>query len=148
MRSQLLRLLSLGALATTGLAADTSCVDCEATLVANSDWSNGVLAQGNYYQLTKTGNWLLGNSVNGEGQLELRNDPADGYYVWNLWYAVSMVLHLYGISLLGTKLKPGGSPKVNNRKLQLTLSMKPQNAQRILPSLHGPDHHCSSRCDL
>lgn len=85
MRSQLLHLLSLGALAITGVAADASCVDCEATLVANSDWSNGVLAQGNYYQPTKTGNWLLGTSSNGEGQLELRNDPANGYYVWNLW---------------------------------------------------------------
>jgi hypothetical protein len=83
MRSQLFRLLSLGVLATTGVAADTSCADCEATLVANSDWSNGVLAQGNYYQPTKTGNWLLGTSTNGEGQLELRNDPANGYYVWN-----------------------------------------------------------------
>ncbi|EAQ85313.1 predicted protein [Chaetomium globosum CBS 148.51] len=83
MRSRLLRLWSLGLLAIVGAAADTSCVDCEATLVANSDWSNGVLAEGNYYQPTKTGNWLLGRSSGGEGPLELRNDPTNGHYVWN-----------------------------------------------------------------
>ena len=91
MRSRLLRLWSLGLLAIVGAAADTSCVDCEATLVANSDWSNGVLAEGNYYQPTKTGNWLLGRSSGGEGPLELRNDPTNGHYVWNFWYVASRV---------------------------------------------------------
>lgn len=84
MKSQLLRLCGLAALAAVGVAAaDKTCVDCEAVLVANSNWANGILAQGDYYRPSKTGNWLLGQSSGGVGQLELRNDPSFGNYVWN-----------------------------------------------------------------
>ncbi|KAK3906163.1 hypothetical protein C8A05DRAFT_29948 [Staphylotrichum tortipilum] len=84
MKPQLLRLCGLATLAAVGVAADKTCVDCEAVLVSNSNWANGVLAQGDYYNPSKTGNWLLGRTTGGTGDLELRNDPSFGNYVWNL----------------------------------------------------------------
>ncbi len=78
-----MKLFGLTVLAAIAAAADTACVDCDAPLLANADWSNGVLTQGNYYAPTKSGNWALGQSSTGEGTLELRKDPAIGNYVWN-----------------------------------------------------------------
>ncbi len=84
MKSQLLKQCGLVALAAVGVAADASCIDCETPVVANSDWANGVLATGDYYHPSKVGNWMLGNTTTGEGQLELRSDPDVGNYVYNL----------------------------------------------------------------
>lgn len=46
MKSQFRSLIGLAA-AALAVAADSDCIDCEATLVANPGWSNGILAQGN-----------------------------------------------------------------------------------------------------
>lgn len=56
-----------------------SCIDCTIPLVANSDFANGVVADGDYYSPTKTGNWLLANSVNGAGDLSVVQDPQGTY---------------------------------------------------------------------
>lgn len=56
-----------------------SCIDCTIPLVANSDFANGVVADGDYYRPTKTGNWLLANSVNGAGDLSVVQDPQGTY---------------------------------------------------------------------
>lgn len=82
MRSSLfLSALSGLAVSRTALAA---CLNCTSP-VGNSDWANGVLAGADYYRpSTPQGIWGLGTSSNGEGPLQLRQDPSAGfYYVWN-----------------------------------------------------------------
>jgi len=64
----------------TPTSTPTPCIDCQNLPVANSAWENGVLASGNYYAPTKTGNWLLASTSTGSGILELRYDSAGGYY--------------------------------------------------------------------
>jgi len=60
------------------------CIDCQTPIIANPGWENGVLNNGNYYQPSKSGNWMLASSTTGEGQLELRQDPSTStYYVYN-----------------------------------------------------------------
>ncbi|KAK3314418.1 hypothetical protein B0H66DRAFT_482884, partial [Apodospora peruviana] len=72
--------LSLLAFSTTALSA---CLNCTSP-IGNSNWANGVLAGSNYYApTTPTGLWGLGTSTNGEGPLELRQDPTGFYYIWN-----------------------------------------------------------------
>ncbi len=83
MKSPFLALFGLAALGTVYAVQDPTCVDCEAPLLANSNWGNGVLASGNYYAPSKTGNWALGSTNGAMGQLELRGSSATGYNVWH-----------------------------------------------------------------
>jgi hypothetical protein len=39
-----MKLFGLAVLAAIAAAADTACVDCDAPLLVNADWSNGVFA--------------------------------------------------------------------------------------------------------
>lgn len=87
MKSQIASVCGLASLAsglTTRLSMfarqeAASCIDCTIPLVANSDFANGVVADGDYYRPTKTGNWLLANSVNGAGDLSVVQDPQGTY---------------------------------------------------------------------
>lgn len=83
MKSQIASLCGLASLA-SGLTTRpsmfarqeaASCIDCTIPLIANSDFANGVVADGDYYHPTKTGNWLLANSVGGVGDLSVVQDP-------------------------------------------------------------------------
>ncbi|KAK0745676.1 hypothetical protein B0T18DRAFT_291009, partial [Schizothecium vesticola] len=56
-----------------------TCIDCTIPLVANSDFANGVVANGDYYNPTKTGNWLLANTAGGTGDLSVVQDPQGNY---------------------------------------------------------------------
>ncbi|KAK1834437.1 hypothetical protein QBC39DRAFT_230088, partial [Podospora conica] len=58
---------------------DATCIDCTVPLVANSDFANGVVADGDYYNPTKTGNWLLAQTAGGTGDLSVVQDPAGNY---------------------------------------------------------------------
>ncbi|KAK3357935.1 hypothetical protein B0T25DRAFT_427148, partial [Lasiosphaeria hispida] len=65
-------------------ARATECIDCEAPLVANDHWQNGLLASGEYYNPQKeAGNWGIATSIPGEGLLEMRYEKDIGYYVRN-----------------------------------------------------------------
>ena len=83
MKSPFLALCGLITLGAVHAVQDPTCVDCEAPLLANSNWGNGVLASGNYYAPSKTGNWALGSTNGAMGQLELRGSSATGYNVWH-----------------------------------------------------------------
>lgn len=87
MKSQIAGLCGLASLA-SGLTTRSSmfarqeaasCIDCAIPLVANSDFANGVVADGDHYHPTKTGNWLLANSVIGVGDLSVAQDPQGNY---------------------------------------------------------------------
>lgn len=87
MKSQIASLCGLASLA-SGLTTRpsmfarqeaASCIDCAIPLVTNSDFANGVVADGDYYHPTKTGNWLLANSVTGVGDLSVVQDPQGNY---------------------------------------------------------------------
>ena len=84
MKSPFLALCGLAALGAVQAVQDPTCVDCAAPLLANSNWGNSVLASGNYYAPSKTGNWALGTTSSAAGQLELRGSSAAGYYVWHM----------------------------------------------------------------
>ncbi|KAK5655865.1 hypothetical protein OQA88_5404 [Cercophora sp. LCS_1] len=92
MRSQFKTLFALAVAASVASAStiklgrrqEERCVDCETPLVANPGWVNGELSNGNYYQPTKSGNWMLGQTAAGSGQLELRYDSStNSHYVYN-----------------------------------------------------------------
>ncbi len=83
MKSPFLALCGLITLGAVHAVQDPTCVDCAAPLLANPTWGNGVLAGGNYYSPSKTGNWALGTTSGFMGQLELRGNSATGYYVWS-----------------------------------------------------------------
>ncbi len=54
MKSPFLAPCGFVALGAVHAVQDPTCVDCEAPLLANTDWGNGVLASGNYYSPSKT----------------------------------------------------------------------------------------------
>ncbi|KAK4445304.1 hypothetical protein QBC34DRAFT_384328 [Podospora aff. communis PSN243] len=60
-------------------------IDCSAPLITNPGWANGELANGDYDSSSKTGNWRLGTSLTGVGQLEIRHDSeTNSNYLYNL----------------------------------------------------------------
>lgn len=62
MKSPFLALCGLATLGVVHAIQGPTCVDCAAPLLLNPDWSNGVIATGNYYAPSRGAGWGLGTS--------------------------------------------------------------------------------------